>query len=189
MKFTLLSKYQYSDILAFVEYMKCGELGKKPNLSFIAKIHRTSPYRLRLMLSDKELCNAWGILKIEAEKPTPEPPKQDKATDAEIEVLNYLNERTGKNFTPKNMRNVGFIRSRLNDGFALSQIKSVIDKKVQDWKGTQYDKYLRPETLFNKTKFENYINENTNEQRAKSGTIQSTANAISKAQSVDWGLD
>ena len=40
----------------------------------------------------------------------------------------------------------------------LDDLKKVIDKKVADWKGTQYQIYLRPETLFNATKFESYIN-------------------------------
>ena len=36
---------------------------------------------------------------------------------------------------------------------------AIIDKKVFKWKGTDWEQYLRPSTLFNKTKFEEYLSE------------------------------
>jgi len=191
MKFSILSKYGSTEILAFVMYMKCVELGKKPNLTFIAKVNNSTPYKLRMLLSDTELCKLWGLSITEAEiqpdKPKREPKKEEVSQD-EMEVLFYLNLKTGKNFTTKNEKNMGFIRSRFSDGYSIEQMKSVIDRKVADWRGTTYDKFLRPETLFNKTKFENYLNERA-EQRKPNGSIQTTANAIQQAQSVDWGMD
>ena len=47
----------------------------------------------------------------------------------------------------------------MNEGFNLDDFKRVIDIKVDDWRGTEFEKYLRPETLFG-TKFENYLNQN-----------------------------
>jgi uncharacterized phage protein (TIGR02220 family) len=38
------------------------------------------------------------------------------------------------------------------------ELKETIDNKVSDWKGTDYEKYLRPETLFG-NKFEAYVNQ------------------------------
>ena len=38
-------------------------------------------------------------------------------------------------------------------------MKKVVDIKCNQWLGTDAAKYLRPETLFNATKFESYINE------------------------------
>ena len=35
----------------------------------------------------------------------------------------------------------------------------VIDKKYKQWKNTEWEKYMRPSTLFNKNHFENYLNE------------------------------
>ena len=55
------------------------------------------------------------------------------------------------------------INARLNEGFTLDNFKTVIDKKCAEWIGTEYEKYLRPETLFG-TKFEGYLNA-----KAKSG--------------------
>ena len=37
----------------------------------------------------------------------------------------------------------------------------MIDKKCNEWLGTDMEKYLRPETLFG-TKFESYLNSNNN---------------------------
>jgi uncharacterized phage protein (TIGR02220 family) len=39
----------------------------------------------------------------------------------------------------------------------LDDFKRVIDFKCKDWKGTEYAKFLRPETLFG-NKFEGYYN-------------------------------
>ena len=40
----------------------------------------------------------------------------------------------------------------------IDDFKTVIDKKADDWIGTDMEKYLRPETLFG-TKFESYLNQ------------------------------
>lgn len=73
------------------------------------------------------------------------------------EILEYLNLKSGKKFSLRG-RTLGFISSRLAD-FSAADLKRVIDLKVQHWRGTEMDKYLRPETLFNATKFESYVNE------------------------------
>jgi len=45
----------------------------------------------------------------------------------------------------------------VNDGYKLEDFQTVISKKCAEWKGTDMEKYLRPETLFG-TKFESYLN-------------------------------
>lgn len=71
-------------------------------------------------------------------------------------IIKYLNEKAGTNY--RNVEsNAKFIRARLKD-YTEEDLKLVIDKKVKDWKGTEMQMYLRPETLFNATKFESYIN-------------------------------
>ena len=47
--------------------------------------------------------------------------------------------------------------AREKDGF-IYDFCTVIDKKVKQWTGTEWEKFLRPETLFG-TKFEGYLNE------------------------------
>lgn len=72
------------------------------------------------------------------------------------QIITYLNEKAGTHFKPVDS-NIKFIKSRLKD-YTQEDLKAVIDKKVKEWKGTEMQPYLRPETLFNATKFESYIN-------------------------------
>lgn len=74
------------------------------------------------------------------------------------DVIDYLNERTGKQYKSTTKKNQTVIRARSDEGFNLEDFKKVIDNKVAEWKGTDMEKYLRPETLFG-TKFEGYLNQ------------------------------
>jgi len=81
-----------------------------------------------------------------------------KTADA---ALDYLNEKSGRSYkhTDTNRRHV---LARLHDGFTLEDCKRVVDIKVDEWKGGEMDKYLRPETLFG-TKFDGYLNQKDDE--------------------------
>ena len=73
------------------------------------------------------------------------------------EVLTHLNNKASKHYSaaPANLK---FIRARLKDGYTLEDLKRVIDIMVVQWKDDPtMNKYLRPETLFNATKFQTYI--------------------------------
>lgn len=74
------------------------------------------------------------------------------------DVIDYLNKQTGKQYKSTTRKNQTVIRARTDEGFTLNDFKQVIDNKVSDWKGTDMEKYLRPETLFG-TKFEGYLNQ------------------------------
>ena len=77
------------------------------------------------------------------------------------EIVQYLNQKTGKNFKHTSKVTQRHIRARLAEGFTISDFKQVIDKKCSDWLRDQKMKeYLRPETLFG-TKFESYLNSKT----------------------------
>lgn len=84
-----------------------------------------------------------------------------KQNSEAIEVLNYLNEKVNKKRGfAANEANLKFINGRLAEKYTVTDLKSVIDKKVKDWKNDKIMKeYLRPETLFNATKFQTYINQ------------------------------
>jgi len=76
-----------------------------------------------------------------------------------IEVLNFLNEKTGRIFRPVDT-NLKLIIARLRSGATPQDCKSVIAKKRRDWIGDEkMISYLRPATLFNATKFEQYLGE------------------------------
>ena len=77
------------------------------------------------------------------------------------EIVQYLNQKTGKNFKHTSKVTQRHIKARLAEGFTVSDFKQVIDKKCSDWLRDQKMKeYLRPETLFG-TKFESYLNSKT----------------------------
>lgn len=83
-------------------------------------------------------------------------------------IIEYLNLKTKKNFKANTQATVKLIKARLNEGFTLEDFKSVIDNKVLDWTGTQWEKYLVPTTLF-AGKFESYLNEKHKEQVKSEG--------------------
>lgn len=78
-----------------------------------------------------------------------------KETD---EIITYLNEKAKKSFKLDTPKTLGYIKARLRQGFTVEDFKTVIDNKCRSWLGNEYEKYLRPETLFG-NKFEGYLNE------------------------------
>lgn len=73
-------------------------------------------------------------------------------------IVAYLNERTGSDYRATTKKTGTLIKARLNEGFTYQDFVSVVDKKYADWNGTEFQAYLRPETLFG-TKFESYLNQ------------------------------
>lgn len=75
-----------------------------------------------------------------------------------VDVINYLNEKTGKTFKHSTAKTKDVIKARMNEGFTFDDFKKVIDIKVSEWSNNDMAKYLRPETLFS-NKFEGYLNQ------------------------------
>jgi uncharacterized phage protein (TIGR02220 family) len=74
------------------------------------------------------------------------------------EIISYLNEKANTKFKDGNKANQRIISGRLDEGHTLEDFKTVIDNMVAKWKGTEWEQYLRPQTLFQASKFENYLN-------------------------------
>jgi uncharacterized phage protein (TIGR02220 family) len=83
--------------------------------------------------------------------------EEDKDREIYISIVEYLNQRAGTNYRASSKKTKSCIHARLEEGFKLDNFKTVIDKKAEEWIGTEYERYLRPETLFG-TKFESYLN-------------------------------
>lgn len=66
-------------------------------------------------------------------------------------------------YKPSNTKTISLIKARLREGFTFDDFKKVIDKKVKAWKGTIFEQYLTPFTLFG-DKFEIYLNQKIVEQ-------------------------
>ena len=73
-------------------------------------------------------------------------------------ILSYLNSKVGVMYKPSNTKTISLIKARLREGFTFDDFKSVIDKKFEAWKGTSFEQYLTPFTLFG-DKFEIYLNQ------------------------------
>ncbi len=75
------------------------------------------------------------------------------------EILDFLNAKTGRSYRFVEA-NVGLIIARLKSGVTVANCRGVIARKCTQWQGDEkMEKYLRPATLFNKTKFEQYLGE------------------------------
>lgn len=72
-------------------------------------------------------------------------------------VIDYLNEKTNSKYRHFDSTRKHII-ARLKENFTVEDCKTVIDKKCDDWLGTDYEKYLRPQTLFTPENFQNYLN-------------------------------
>ena len=81
-------------------------------------------------------------------------------------IISYLNNKIGTNYKYTTRKTQSLIRARLEDGFTPDDFKKVIDTKVTEWIGTEYEKFLRPETLFG-TKFEGYLNQRSYDRKSE----------------------
>lgn len=76
-----------------------------------------------------------------------------------LDILDHLNSRTSRNYQPVDA-NLKLIAARLSEGATPEQCKAVIDAKVDKWgDDPKMADYLRPATLFNATKFAQYVGE------------------------------
>lgn len=74
------------------------------------------------------------------------------------EILDYLNEKTGKNYKSTTRGHQKYIQARLNEGYQLEDFKRVVNVMTAKWTGTEYEQYLQPQTLFG-NKMDNYLNQ------------------------------
>lgn len=110
--------------------------------------------------------------------------ERDKERDKELEkeniyssVIDYLNQKASTKYKATTAKTKSVIHARVAEGFTLDDFKTVIDKKCAEWIGTDYEKFLRPETLFG-TKFEGYLNANTNRKGVNNGSIEKPNDGI-----------
>jgi len=78
---------------------------------------------------------------------------------AETQILDFLNKVSGKQFQHV-QSNIRLITARIKEGHSESVILSVIEKKIKEWGSDQkMAQYIRPATLFNAEKFNQYVGE------------------------------
>ena len=89
------------------------------------------------------------------------------------EIIEYLNQKAGKNFKYTAAGNKKVIKARWNEGYTLDQFKQVIDNKVQDWMHDEkMNQYLQPSTLFGQ-KFDQYLNQISKQKKESENEYES----------------
>ena len=72
-------------------------------------------------------------------------------------VVDYLNSKAGTHYRASSKTTQQHINARLAEGFKQEDFLRVVDNMWTAWKGTEWEQYMRPSTLFG-SKFENYLN-------------------------------
>ena len=95
--------------------------------------------------------------------------KKEKDNNIYSLVIDYLNSKANTKFRASTKNTQSYINARVREGYKLEDFIIVIDTKCDDWLGTNWERYLRPATLFG-TKFENYLNEANKKAPVGAGT-------------------
>lgn len=139
--------------------LSCGLLYRYDSSSpRLDKDYTNAPEPNGSLLSSSLLSSS---LQSEEGKKSEEGEQQRNYLQESKEVLAFLNEKSGKKYREVGV-NLDLIMARLKSGVTAGQCKTLVMRKVRDW-GTdeKMSKFLRPETLFNRTKFEAYLAEVT----------------------------
>ena len=134
---------------------KSGEIGKQTtNRNSIITINKYNDYQEK----GKQRTNK-GQTKGNIKEYQEEQEEQEIRNKYIVEIIDYLNMRTGSHYKYNNENTREHIKARLQEGFTVEDFKTVIDKKCVEWMNTDSQKYLRPDTLFRPSKFESYLNQ------------------------------
>lgn len=74
------------------------------------------------------------------------------------DIINFMNIEFKTKYKSSSKDIIRLINQRLNEGYTLDDFKTVILNKKEEWQGTEFHKYLRPQTLFG-NKFQAYLNQ------------------------------
>lgn len=103
--------------------------------------------------------------------------KSNSNSETIREIVKYLNEVCGTNYKASAEDTIKHINARLKEGYTIDDFKKVIDIKHDEWKDTEWEKYLRPKTLFG-TKFESYINQKKIEKKEELTAVERVRRGI-----------
>ena len=137
------------------------------------RLQKINIYRCKTNINDLRKANVSQADKdIDKERD-----KEEEKENIYSSVIDYLNQKASTKYKATTAKTKSVIHARVAEGFTLDDFKTVIDKKCAEWIGTDYEKFLRPETLFG-TKFEGYLNANTNRKGVNNGSIEKPNDGI-----------
>ena len=146
--FTKTSDGEYIHKRVFLEIEKANAKSTKARKSAKARWDKVSS-NANALQSDSEGNATQDTL----------PNTQDPKDLVEKKLLDILNSKSGKKFKPVES-NLKFLRARLKEGHTEKDIIDVIERKILEWQNDpEMKQYIRPATLFNAEKFNQYIGE------------------------------
>lgn len=139
----------------FPKYIKNYSLVKKRNEIIINYIGNEIVEELKLVEKS---------IKVKA----PRQPQVKPMSNDELitQIIDFLNECTGKSYKPTSKVATININARLKEGYTKDDFIKVISVKATKWLNTKFEDYLTPNTLFG-NKFESYLNENIKVEKTK----------------------
>lgn len=102
-------------------------------------------------------CNTEKEIEKEIEIENKSKRKEKEFSRDSNDILDYLNQVSGSNYRMIKT-NLKLIESLLQQGYTKEDFFTVINKKTEEWRGTEMQQYLRPQTLFG-SKFDSYLNQ------------------------------
>ena len=140
----------------YIEFLTSGSKGKESTLKITIK---------QQLFNNNETNKSEQLQQVEGGKQqqsnnnvTTLSKKKEKDNNIYSLVIDYLNKKANTNYRASTKNTQSFINARVSEGYTVEDFKKVIDSKSKEWLNTDFEKYLRPATLFG-TKFENYLNE------------------------------
>jgi uncharacterized phage protein (TIGR02220 family) len=174
-------------VSVFPKYVKTHQLIKTHAQLIISPAEAIQPLIIDVEPKEKEVISevipqetliAKPIL-VSTKKPRKKSTEASYPNEVYEEIINFLNQATGKNYKTNSVINRKFITQRLNDGFTIDDFRQVISVKSANWLNSKMEQFLRPETLFS-NKFESYLNENV-VSNSPNSNLKNTYDEISKA--------
>lgn len=130
------------------------EVVKVINHPVVKDIYYPSKTHKKVVVKDVYSNKQESNNQLNNQKPKPLSSKHDSA----LVLLTFLNEMTGRHYR-ETKGNIKFIADRLKD-YSEQELRTMVARKTRDWKNDpDMNKYLRPATLFNATKCDQYIGE------------------------------
>lgn len=143
----------YIEIVKFrkhqnIHWNEKGEQIPAPQ-EYIESIPSKNEARASQVNISKSISNNNNIIIAKPVPKNPEPPYEI--------IIGHLNRLSGKHYKATSRSAQKNIKARWRDGYTLEDFFYVHEVKWMQWAGTEYEMYMRPETLYG-NKFDGYLN-------------------------------
>lgn len=154
---TILKKFEKQ---GHIEFLSSGSKGKESTLKLTIKqqlFNNNTTNKTEQLQQVEDLSNNDLTTNQQQSNNTTKKKEKDNNNIYSL-VIDYLNRKASTNYRSTTKNTQSFINARVKEGYTVEDFKKVIDNKSKDWLNTDFEKYLRPATLFG-AKFESYLNE------------------------------